>query len=116
MSNELRAAAERRRLCAETATVYPGMESDADVLADAYLAERPADDGEPVTVEQLRAEGWPIYDYPCFWTSRTASGVGVMIDFRSDGRVLTKVGGLDWRTAPTRGDVRRLLAALGGTA
>jgi hypothetical protein len=108
MSDELRAAAERLLdpecgIGEGTGTNYVAggyAADDAVALAKAYLAEHPADDAEPVTLEWTRSLGLDcrrIYDGPDW---------------------IPNIRGLDgnWVILPrgaTRGQARRLLAALG---
>lgn len=107
MSDELRAAAERlRRYYAGDRSAYKGSPGDAagvytgDVLR--LLAEHPADDAEPVTDEWLESIGHPTPPEP---PQRGGHRWMVLV---VDGK------GSSYRlpNAATRGDVRRLLAAL----
>lgn len=88
--------------------------ADIGVVGRAYLAEHPADDAEPVTAEWLASVGWGVT------VTRTVvayeSG-----DLRVSGQLHDGVWHLFGRRVEgdcslrcrTRGDVRRLLAALG---
>lgn len=139
MSDELRAVEERVRRCrgGEDATdVYPvagriveyacaALSADEMLLADAYLAEHPADDAEPVTEGWLQAIGF---------VRMQQSAAGNDLILRNEaGNCVTyypaRRGGLagpfwgvasEWLPKPlrpaTRGDVRRLLTALGVTS
>ncbi len=75
-------------------------------LADAWLAEHPADEHEPVTADWLRSVGGPDFEY------RTTFGVVLTL-------LVVKTERDGWHAAtipvplPTRGHVRRLCAALG---
>lgn len=65
MSDELRAADRLRKFNSGDMSVYEtdyGLHADRAVLADAYLVEHPADDGEPVTEEWLRSVGFTQYN------------------------------------------------------
>lgn len=117
MNHELRAAAINRAIEIVSATEWSGdlrvnmnrVIGAGRVLAKAYLAEHPADDDEPVTAEWLESIG-ANSDDGLFFTGHDA------VDFE-----LTEFEGtwhvdVGWRTiclVETRGDVRRLLAALG---
>lgn len=117
MNDELRATAERLLKWAEKHADDPAamgkphvraLIHDCGKLARAYLAEHPADDGEPVTVEWLAECGFernaryftlPNYSGNLFDVVLWADGFNV----RWDGHTNCK----------TRGEVRRLCAALG---
>ena len=112
MTDDVRAAAERITRSVHEA-VYTGPLSlqgklaDALIVADAVLAEHPADDGEPVTEAWLRAAGFtvnPLRDRlevgPAQWWHFANCVLG--IDHHTG-----------FWTLPTRGHVRRLCAALG---
>lgn len=123
MNDEVRKAAERYRTWEHGAQEYmPPMVgvcrySDMETLANAYLAEHPADDDEPVTEE---------------WWDNTLGGRHVCIQYSNFGLWLdTRYGNvkvelyaesaaldsdcfvLTLLVKPTRGDVRRLCRALG---
>lgn len=88
----------------------PEDETDGERLARAYLAEHPADDGDAVTMEWLRSIG--------FATAAEACGVAASLGRIEAFSVLPqplqwRVNGFKVSEKPTRGDVRRLLAALG---
>lgn len=128
MSDELRAAIVRVRLCQQEGpdVAYPNAKGgeyirDMDTLTEAYLAEHPADDGEPVTAEWLRVVspgpfrngvGWPIAcdatGGPVLYCVCTP---GVPFDWYLCGH--NRLLGLP--DQPTRGHVRRLLITLGIT-
>jgi len=100
-SEELRAAAERfiewdRRGVIQSA--------DGAAVCRAYLAEHPADDGEPVTAEWMKACGWEGSYVGVF-------GIQGLAGFWDNGELhLSKPYSLP---AATRGQLRRLCAALG---
>ncbi len=82
---------------------------DAEALAEAYLAEHPADDGEAVTAEWLESVGFSDY--------------GLLRDFQGGmwlGHVRChelrtwRVGAIELPHIRTRGDVRRRAAAARG--
>ncbi len=123
MTEEVKAAAIRRRLVASGALMegvqYPLELSDARILADAFLAEHPADEDESVTREWCRAAGMMSkcgnVSYP-----RIVSKFGISIDVTGSAYinnqdytclwcedVEVKIGNV------TRGDVRLLCNALG---
>ena len=138
MTDELKAAADRQwRLALPGVSheeVYPEEDwserhdRDVGLLADAYLAEHPADEHEPVTEGWLRARGFadrpkerPTDDlvlvspegetgHHLFW-SENREGYDHNSWFYGDD-YLRAVNLLD---RPTRGHVRRLCAALGVT-
>lgn len=118
--DELRAAAERR--CAggsvgfTNASWIPGsvegLLRDAEALADAYLAEHPADDGVPVTQDWLVSIGFEpnpsslTFDHRPLSLELFAENVGdpPSVEAVFDG-IVPHVN--------TRGGIRRLLRALG---
>ncbi len=113
--NELRAAAERLTdpedgIGEGTANDYVcgGFAADdAFALATAYLAEHPADDGEPITAEWLRSVGFVAHKPD----GLPAYAVLPCVYIRLDGGELELDGiPLDFST---RGQLRRLCAALG---
>jgi hypothetical protein len=88
----------------------------AVVLAHAYLADHPADEDEPVTEDWLRSIGlklrmgfgFPVTKTMSLWDSRNGWGLyfhGGLGDSAEGETKIAKVA--------TRGQVRRLLAALG---
>lgn len=111
MSDELRAAAELIRSKDSIANRY---DNAAWNLANAYLAEHPADDGEPVTeawcVSAGLIHGLPRVSYP-----RVVSKFGVAVDVTfGKGNVCLWVEDVEAKVGNvTRGDVRRLASALG---
>jgi hypothetical protein len=125
VTDELRAAAERvrRAKAGEHPFAIYGEDDaqtqgwhDRKVLAEAWLAANPADDGEPVTEDWLRDQGWDSdgYDLP-YWTLPAARRRGITIGvFTGKSRMSRLVFGREPVAQPaTRGDVRRLLAAIG---
>lgn len=120
MSDELRAAAEGvmesfndlpQRAALRNTPIY----RNAVKLAEAYLSEHPADDGEVVTKEWLRSIGfepdstrptWGLEFGPVLVTFTGAVSLKVEICSCQD-------AALDVKISPTRSDVRRLCAALG---
>lgn len=122
MSDELRAAAERYRTndyefdAAGAATAF---QNDAYLLAEAYFAERPADDEEPVTREKLKGLSVEQFHEALMWSYDFGGGLSVMgVD---DDPPETWKWTLntrpnqyaDIKNPQTCGDVRRLFAALG---
>lgn len=93
-------------------------DADRAVLADAYLAEHPADDAEPVTEEWLKSEvgmtvpSWHTYEPRLLREVVDDEGRWDMRLWWAIERRSFEIGG---RTVPvaTRGDVRRLFSALG---
>lgn len=157
-SSDVRAAAERlrehRRVClvmrhprespythlevsTGAAELIPGAEQkDLLTLANAYLAEHPADDGEPADADWLRSVGFlpdgdvDKPDAPLaigLYYGRTddeiengiVAGRHLLIGHAGDAMVEeydeggTVVGCVEMPSLPTRGHVRRLCAALG---
>ncbi len=129
MSDELRAAAEE--VCREarridhytpTITIPTSVLLSAAAVACNWRAEHPADDGEPTTeewLESLGRRGVPGFGVPLtpllsLWNSSSGwhlffhngDGDGFMPDMDTNGPI--RIAG-----AGTRGQVRRLLAALG---
>ena len=121
MTDDVRAAAERITRSVHEA-VYTGPLSlqgklaDALIVADAVLAEHPADDGDPVTGEWLEVVipgfslnaggqmGGCVYDSYRVTAVRKDGGWGI---------VASVAEGEAGVLCPTRGHVRRLCAALG---
>lgn len=100
--DELRAAADRFLAFDGTGNVM----AEAFLLANAYVAEHPADDDEPITVEWLCVMGWELTDTrlelgPLSWH-------GFDNTMRIDCDILTSLPHIT-----TRGDVRRLCKVLG---
>jgi hypothetical protein len=141
MSDSLQPALDRLRNAVASGINYSeiygyGPEHELAVLASAYLIEHPEDDGETVTREWLTSVGFTAYDEnerdPSKWLyfispkskeSKGRSGpiVHLRIDplYGCDGWSIVEAGdehtGLDSVQIPsceTRGDVRRLCAAL----
>ncbi len=102
------------------------MAADRRLVSDAYLAEHPADDAEPVTegvmsdsevraadddepttVEWLLATGWQL-GHP--WPSFPLEGQGDTIEWRGHG---VWVGETPLCRAPARGHIRAILRVLG---
>lgn len=109
MSDELRAAAERFRQRTRIGIAGPGIpacDEDAHALADAYLAEHPADDAEPVSEEWLLLVGFAS-------SARHPQRLNVGQLSCSCGSLWCYGGVVLSRTPMTRGDVRRLCQALG---
>lgn len=118
MSDDVRAAAERLLPPLADVIDAPG---DAELVARAWLAEHPADDGEPVSAEWLMVTGWvdvaepgggPLYTF-----CRPDHG-GAVLTLEGDHRCLMAfLGHPDGAPWPcdiyTRGQVRELLRALG---
>lgn len=128
MNDELKAAAERVRR--HINQLGNSAIEDRNMLVRAYLAEHPADDDEPVTVEWLASISRqpPIvtaigncYRFSidsdrglCVWGR--ACGVGYTVTLRTvrrseSGHRMTSFS--DLRDVYYRGDIRRLCAALG---
>lgn len=104
-------------------------EQDERALARQWIAERPADDAEPVTVPWLESAGFSVASYPSHFLADRGldeqTGWHLWLRIRlpimeaqichgmaigeSDGIALTRA------SVRTRGDIRRLLAALGIT-
>lgn len=119
MSEELRSAAER---ILYSPTLHlgdgPGVAcirpEDAVALAEAYLAEHPADDGEPVTAEWLESIGFyrdgvhPDDPFTC-----RESSIYLSPKYDDEKLWVVFVEVYELGKSKTRGDVRRLLAALG---
>jgi len=109
-------AAERLREHESGGDIYPfdggAMEmGDERALAAAYLAEHPADDGEPITEEWLRSVGFKVSPDFEFLFIEAGLRPGT-IEFDPDiGWII--FGSKATRLLETRGDVRRLCAALG---
>ena len=108
MNEQLKAAAERlRRASLNDAGLYT---KDIHTLADAWLAENLADDQEAIADDWLLALREKI---PALGFSALGSYRWVAVDTRTGyGPDSGVVHGYVWARADTRGDVRRLLAAL----
>ena len=109
MSNEVKEAAERLR--EEFEVHSSGIARDACVVAEAYLAEHAADDGEAVTAEWLRTVGF--YGKVNRPLSFTQGELTLVIE---GPRCWINMGMRTKHLPPnikTRGDVRRLCNALG---
>ena len=147
MIDDLRAAAERCRQwnalgpnvsTRQRRAIYPGSldlvqvnmarQRDLRALADAYLAEHPADDGEPVTEDWLRAVGFRDYvepsewssSYLSLWTDRKEHNVAFLAvhwarPSNPEGHYWSAQDCTLYKPAhpKTRGDLRRLAVALG---
>ena len=131
--DEIEAAAgrlRRHRAGEQSASVWPDPATawagdDLDTLADAWLAEHPADDGEAITADWLTASGLPqtLSPVPEYTRDRYAA------DFTSWRVTVVRRQFGNWQMfawateklcdqsvsviAHTRGQLRRLLAALG---
>ena len=86
--------------------------------AAAYLAEHPADDAEPIDGPWLRSVGAVKEDHPDKWTFRREDALDVGLWHVDDGWKAMLLYGecaasCIRRGLKTRGDVRRLAAALG---
>jgi hypothetical protein len=135
VTDELRAAAERCRDFAGPGWVDVENASSACVadlltLARDYLAEHPADDGEPIGFEWLAAQATRCHDEG-YWDQPPNGDVWWEIgtlsftcdSFQSDPGEPTETVAADWQVdgeslpramvPKTRGQFRRLLAALG---
>lgn len=126
MTDDVRAAAERwrQRIADPRWAVLnrPKTKADTAVLLDAYLADHPADNGDPLTPEWLLAAGLAADDLT--WHGHgpaTGYVLANRIGFRCcDGRWAAYLlspdgfdGSEDWLVeTPTRGHLRRLCAAL----
>lgn len=116
MTDDVKAALERRRANPGWRGMYypyPAAVDDAIILADAYLAEHPADDGEPVTADWMRS----FAPNPGLYFPLNDDESGVWFVFNPEGCYMAISDGVN-RSAelpvpPTRGHVRRLCAALG---
>ena len=127
---ELRAAAERLTDGRNRLEDWQGPTGDcadmraAIVLARAYIAANPADDGEPVTDEWLRSLGFSRHMQPaacCHLSIKTTTlTLTRWQDKAGDGPIRWSVSGQDYSDwlphclwPVTRGQVRRLCAAIG---
>ena len=127
MDAETKAALERLRREGQGENVYPSwfpdydMESrkDSHTLAEAYLAEHPADDDEPVTKEWLAAKGAIFHDVWRFYLPACELHVSFS---PTGGMWLARLNQEDERyeylnisdSVPTKRQVRRLVSALEG--
>lgn len=115
MSDELRAAAERILDGDMPAVDQPlWIAKSIRELCRFYLREHPSDDSEPVTEEWLRAvgfrlmSGWPV------WFFRESIEIRIRSEHDSEANPAPFLRIAGQRIFnPTRGDVRRLCAALG---
>lgn len=118
-ADELRAAAERLRrvgdgeAVAQAYRAYPSphMQRYGDIvmLADAWIAEHPADDGDPVDEAWVKGLGFEQYEYvPYTWLK-----CGHLQYVPSRDPPFCIVGGWPVIRVETRGHVRRIAAALG---
>ena len=87
---------------------------DQQMLANAYLAEHPSDDDEPVTCQWLIQQGWTLRKYGGYesyiynhWLYGTWYASGAVVFYFNNKDVLAG-------ESTTRGQVRRLIAALKG--
>lgn len=139
MTDDVRAAAERlARYIAGRAEVLeqlehlgrmpPGLRlsiEDTAAVANAYLAEHPADDGEPVTADWLQSVGFGRHMQPAANCDLSLQAgdfrlfVAVAIPtrerygFKPERWAVNEVWLPEAATPATRGHVRRLCAALG---
>ena len=120
MNDELRAAAKRWREGRYTPGIGPesgGM--DAVRLADAYLAEHPADDEQEVDYEWLLKIGFNTFDEPhCLSIKKGDVRVVWIIKGQWLRICISQMNGPKYAATdivhrPIRGDVRRLCKALG---
>lgn len=81
---------------------------DLRILASAYLSEHPADDGEAITIEWMCENDWYLEGKDVV----TRIDTSLYVSFSSSPPVVF-VDVYELGTLRTRGDVRRLLAALG---
>lgn len=117
--NELRVSLERvRAMCAPDQQTWDLSPKDVAALCRLLAAVEPTDDGEPVTVEWLKSVGF-------------VEGEGHMVAVSparrdGDGLIVRRLSSGEWNAEDgfvaillpdqtTRGDVRRLLKALGVT-
>ncbi len=112
MNDETRAAAERLR--DHRTTQWPLRTQDMNTIIEAYLAEHPADDAEPITGEWLRTtSAYTFVELP------DNDGTNVLFEIEPFGpdeyRPQLSEGSdmIVLRRLKTRGDLRRLCAALG---
>ena len=91
---------------------------DIGTLADAYLAEHPADDAEPISEEWLRSVWFVAVESDMgrnysdhFEIEAASKGTLNLWEFNQTGDWL--INGFDSWPLKSRGDVRRLCAALG---
>lgn len=118
MSQEVKNAAESlRRLIPVKCPPSPRWSQDEQnlwTLAQAYLAEHPADENEPITEEWLRSAGFIWQSTDTYELHSGAFGNDYLrytkIAFRAG---LWYANGLGCADCKTRGDVRRLCSALG---
>lgn len=119
MTPDQQAAIERLRNRAAGGTPYSRygylcdvvLGEDLQAVADAYLAEHAADDGEPVTEEWLRSVGFKRESWHPLQLDCDSD-----IDIRCTPELLVvghRSDEWDVKANPTRGDVRRLCAAHG---
>lgn len=119
MTDDVRAAAERlRRYYAGDDTVFRHRDDDARFTGDVLLlvGRVPADDGEPVTEDWLRAVGFRPDEFGCLWLGDEAE-LGYRVEPRpgepSRWRYSDPEGDTVYLPAQTtRGHVRRLAEAL----
>lgn len=97
------------------------LDADRRVLADAYLAEHPADDAAPVTAGWLESMGFQVKggwwqlrcgDYEVYCYTSPSRPSGFVFKYESHDCLDDGDGAAILPDLPTRGDVRRLLAAL----
>ena len=120
MTNERRKAAERCRRelidsWSDTAVKGPTYTQLLAVL-DAYLAEHPADDDDPLTAEWLTTAGGQVGEDGRWWFYGGGRDVALTYhDNRECGDVyrLATCGGLPRAEVSTRGQLRRLCDSLG---
>ena len=98
---------------AEFIDVYASVDQwdDQEILANAYLAEHPADDAEPMTLEWVGEVTGELLCEIGGDSSRAFVNAGGILTIHRDGRVFIQLKIV--KPVKTRGDVRRLCAALG---
>ena len=124
MSDELRAAAERHKMrlgdkhCYQMNDMSHLELDDLLTLADAYLAEHPADGETPVDEAWLRSVGFELVDIdnPEQMIVASIETDGYSLNYFNDGTASVGAHGcwLDvWLPCPARGDIRNLARCLG---
>lgn len=120
MADEQAAAVERLRNKNTQGWQYrfgPPVVDDLRVVADLYLAEHRADDCESVTEDWLRSVGAVHDEHPIKWTFQRKDAMDIGLWHVYDGWKAMLLHTEHWsscivRGIKTRGDVRRLCAAL----
>ena len=114
MRDELKAAIQqyRDRAYPDTNDGWCDCDADAKIIADAYLAEHPADDDEPASEAWLTSVKWEAVGNTWYCMS-AKEGQPILMWVRVDGSL--RIAGLKEasRINATRGDVRLLCRALG---